>query len=184
MTRPTHSEIAQVVTALLQECKVKGAIQGVPTFRVENVVEFLSVALHGSTIEKKILEFAEEQWGEKTLEKLSIKGSEEMGEVCGAALRIEEGRGTIEHLIEELGDVQVVLCQFAVKLGTTSAVLRDAGFAKIRARAAAKAEEAPLEAGNGASEEPAKLQTLQTAPPMTPHERRKANKKAQTSLDL
>ncbi len=150
------------------------------------MLEFLTVGLHGSAIEKQILDFAEEQWGEKTLEDLAIKGAEEMGEVCGAALKIQEGRATVEDLIAELADVQVVICQFAAKLGITSAILRNVGFAKIQARARENAGKQPLKAKNGPSGTLPGLQTLQTPPheKLSPRERRKRNKAAQTNLPL
>lgn len=71
------------------------------------------------TIEEKILKFCQDQWGEKSDEKLANKLSEECGEVCGAVVKIPEGRAEISDLKNELGDVLIVLAQFAATHGET-----------------------------------------------------------------
>ena len=71
------------------------------------------------TLETRILKFATEQWGEKTMERLVNKLAEEAGEVAGAVVKSGEGRATQQDLEDELGDVLIVLSQFAAKLDTT-----------------------------------------------------------------
>lgn len=89
----------------------------------------------GNDIEREILAFAEEQWGNKTLERLANKLAEETGEVAGAVVKIPEGRATHEDLDKELGDVLIVVAQFAVKRGTTLDRLLLSRYGQIRKRA-------------------------------------------------
>ncbi len=55
------------------------------------------------TFETEILEFATEQWGEKSLDGIGLKVAEESGEVAGALVKIPEGRATFEDLEKEVG---------------------------------------------------------------------------------
>jgi NTP pyrophosphatase (non-canonical NTP hydrolase) len=85
-----------------------------------------------------ILAFAEEQWGLKTLQEVALKGCAEMGEVADALIKTAEGRSTYEEADMEVGDVMVVLSQYAAKRGTTLDALRAAAYQKCRERASRK----------------------------------------------
>ena len=86
------------------------------------------------TKEEEILAFAESKWGHKPMERVVVKLSEEVGEVCGAVVKIEETRATTEDLRDELGDVLIVLSQMAAKLDTTLEELRATRFKKVQFR--------------------------------------------------
>ncbi len=85
--------------------------------------------------ERQIRDFCVSQWGEKTPAWIGLKLGEEAGEVAGAIVRLEEGRGPAENIDKEIGDVLIVLSQLASLRGTTLAQLRDARFETIKARA-------------------------------------------------
>lgn len=88
-----------------------------------------------SIIEGKILDFAEARWGKKTIIALVAKLAEEAGEVAGACVKIGENRAEVPDLLDELGDVLIVVAQFAAKHDTTiDALMRDR-FAMIKRRA-------------------------------------------------
>lgn len=93
------------------------------------------------TTETQILDFATEQWGEKSMERLVNKLAEETGEIAGAIVKIPEGRATTEDLDKELGDALIVLSQFAAKRGTTLDALRSKRFEQITARAASRSND-------------------------------------------
>ena len=88
-----------------------------------------------ATTEDKILAFATQQWGKRSLEGLGLKLGEESGEVLGALAKIPEGRATLMDLDDELGDALIVLSQIAAERGTTLWDLRAKRFAKIQLRA-------------------------------------------------
>lgn len=85
-------------------------------------------------LENQILEFCEQKWKEKTLEKLANKLSEECGEICGAVVKIPEMRATPEDLKNEIGDLLIVVAQFAAKLNTTIDELVIERFKQIKLR--------------------------------------------------
>jgi len=81
-----------------------------------------------------ILHFAEGQWGVKPLEGVLLKACAELGEAADAVIKHGEGRDTLEHADMEVGDVLVVLSQYAAKRGTTLDGLRAAAFQKCKDR--------------------------------------------------
>lgn len=87
-------------------------------------------------LETQVTRFAEQQWGAKTLAGCGLKLAEEAGEVAGACVKIPEGRATEEDLKDEIGDVLIVLSQFATKLGVTLQELLERRFQFIQQRAA------------------------------------------------
>lgn len=89
-------------------------------------------------LETQVTRFAEQQWGVKTLDGCLFKLAEEFGEVAGACVKIPEGRATEEDLKDELGDVLIVLSQFATKLDVTLQELLERRFQFIQQRAAGK----------------------------------------------
>lgn len=88
------------------------------------------------TTEKEIHDFAIAQWGDAPMSWVALKLAEEAGEVAGAVIRVPEGRGTVEDLDKEIGDVLIVLSQLASMRGTTLLELRARRFERIQARAA------------------------------------------------
>lgn len=135
------------------------------------------------TSEQEILNLAELLWGPRSVDQIAMKLAEEAGEVCGSVIKMAEGRETITDLAEEVGDVLFVASQLAAKLGTTTQALLASACVKNTAKLAPDGVIPPLSNENRPSEEPSRLQTLQTRP-MSAHERRKANKKAQTHFNL
>lgn len=87
------------------------------------------------TTEIEILQFAEDQWGERTLELIGLKVAEEAGEIAGAIVKIPEGRLTWADLDKEVGDLLIVLSQIAAKRGWTLEQLRTQRFEQIKERA-------------------------------------------------
>lgn len=85
--------------------------------------------------EDEILEFAEKQWGPRTLEKLANKLAEECGEVAGAVVKLEEDRATELDLINEIGDALIVLSQFAAKYHLSLEDIRAMRLSEIYSRA-------------------------------------------------
>jgi NTP pyrophosphatase (non-canonical NTP hydrolase) len=75
-------------------------------------------------LEKEILEFATNNWGEKDLCGIGLKLGEECGEIQGAIVKIPEGRATEQDLKDEIGDSLIVLSQLAAKMDTTLDELR------------------------------------------------------------
>jgi NTP pyrophosphatase (non-canonical NTP hydrolase) len=87
------------------------------------------------TTESEILDFAERNWGQKSLAGVALKLAEETGEIAGACVKIPEGRATEAELDKELGDALIVLSQLAAKRGTTLEALRAQRFEDIKIRA-------------------------------------------------
>lgn len=135
------------------------------------------------TSEQEILNLAELLWGPRTVDQIAMKLAEEAGEVCGSIIKMAEGRETIADLAEEVGDVLFVVSQMAAKLGTTTQALLAVACVKNAAKMAPNGVSPGLSGEKRPSDDPSGLQTLQTAP-LSAHERRKANKKAQIPLDL
>lgn len=90
------------------------------------------------TTEDDILDFAERNWGSKTLAGIALKLAEETGEIAGACVKIPEGRATVSELDKELGDALIVLSQLAAKRGRTLEDLRAQRFEEIKVRALAR----------------------------------------------
>ena len=86
------------------------------------------------TTEQQILQFAQARWGRVSLGVIAAKLAEETGEVCGAIFKMPEGRATQADFEAELGDVLIVLSQFAARCGKTLEQLREARWRKIRRR--------------------------------------------------
>lgn len=106
----------------------------------EGTVKRMHQALvFGDPIENEILEFASTQWGERTDEKVALKACGECGEFAEAVTKIGESRATFEDADKEVGDVLIVLSQWAAKRGVTLAALRGWAFWRIKRRA----EESP-----------------------------------------
>lgn len=87
------------------------------------------------TPEEIIRDFAFEQWGHKTPREIALKLCEEAGEVAGAAIKKDEGRAKLSDMDDEVGDVLIVLSQYAAQRGTTLDELRKRRFEFIQARA-------------------------------------------------
>lgn len=87
-----------------------------------------------TNIEDNITYFCENKWGIKSYEKLANKLAEESGEVCGAVVKIEENRCTFQDLENEIGDVLIVLSQFASKMNLTLEEIRNKRFLEIKNR--------------------------------------------------
>ena len=89
----------------------------------------------GSAIsEVGILSFAQEQWGVKTLDGILLKACAELGEAADAVIKTNEGRATLEDADMEVGDVLVVLSQYAAMRGTSLDALRTKAFRKCQER--------------------------------------------------
>lgn len=87
------------------------------------------------TTEIEILQFAEDQWGERTIELIGLKVAEEAGEIAAAIVKIPEGRLTWADLDKEVGDILIVLSQIAAKRGWTLEQMRARRFEQIKERA-------------------------------------------------
>ena len=84
--------------------------------------------------EDEILVFCTNKWGIKSYEKIANKLAEESGEVCGAVVKMEEGRCTFQDLQNEIGDVLIVLSQFASRMDLTLEEIRQKRFFEIQNR--------------------------------------------------
>ena len=85
-------------------------------------------------IEDQILAFAEAQWGKRTDEQIALKACGECGEFAEAVTKMGERRTSPEDADLEVGDVLIVLSQWAAKRGTTLEELRAVAFNRIKAR--------------------------------------------------
>lgn len=94
----------------------------------------IAQAADSRTTERKILDFAEQHWGEKSLSAIAARLAEECGEVAGAIIKEEEGRKTPRDLLNEIGDVLIVLSQLAAKRGMTLEDIREERFNYIQRR--------------------------------------------------
>lgn len=65
---------------------------------------------------------------------IGAKLAEEAGEVCGALIKIAEGRATLQHLAAELGDALICLSALAGRHGWTLDQLRTDRWAEVQAR--------------------------------------------------
>lgn len=74
-------------------------------------------------MEQEILATAQALWGVKDNQGIALKLAEEAGEVCGAAVKIPEGRATQKDMDDEAGDCLIVLAQYAALRGTTIEIL-------------------------------------------------------------
>lgn len=125
---------------IFEEYDADGDILSGIFHRVEaSQLDALNHPIGNVSMEDEILNFATTQWGERTDEKVALKACGECGEFAEAVTKIGEGRATHEDADEEVGDILIVLSQWAAKRGTTLEALRSAAFAKIQARAAAPA---------------------------------------------
>lgn len=136
------------------------------------------------TSEQEILQLAEKLWGVRTLDQVALKLAEESGEVCGAVVKLEDGRASLVDLAEEAGDALFVLAQLAAKLGTTLQSLLASACVKNTVKLLKNPASDPQGSKNDPLSGSPDLQTVHPTPPMTPHQRRKANRAAQTDLSL
>lgn len=77
----------------------------------------------------------DERWPEKAdVRIVGAKLAEEAGEVCGALIKRAEGRRTDDDVLDELGDVAIVLTVLAARLGHSIEAVRRRRFEEVRAR--------------------------------------------------
>lgn len=95
--------------------------------------------------EMGILSFAEAQWGVKSLDSVLLKACAELGEAADEVIKTGEGRSELVKADMEIGDVLVVLSQYAAKRGTTLDSLRAGAYAKCKQRVEDAQDELPLE---------------------------------------
>lgn len=69
-----------------------------------------------------------DQFGHKTLANKGMKVGEECGELLGALVRYEEGRGGIDKVRAEMGDVIVTLCALCSHLDLSLSDIADDGI--------------------------------------------------------
>lgn len=86
------------------------------------------------TAEQAITEWYDVKWGDKDDRVVAAKLAEETGEVCGAFIKLAEGRRELADVQDELGDVLVVLSVLAGRHGWTLDELRDRRFAHVMDR--------------------------------------------------
>lgn len=82
----------------------------------------------------EILAWHEAAWPDKPDITVGAKLAEEAGEVCGALIKRDEGRRTTADVLDELGDVAVVLNVLAARHDTTVDALLTRRFAEVRYR--------------------------------------------------
>lgn len=89
-------------------------------------------------IEVEIAEWQESQWpGTAADDRLvGTKLAEEVGEVCGALIKIAEGRRTLDDLADEMGDALISLSALAGRHGWTLDALRERRWAEVSQRQA------------------------------------------------
>ncbi len=85
-------------------------------------------------VEAVIAAWHDTRWPGKDDRVVGAKLAEETGEVCGALIKVAEGRRTVDDVLDELGDVLVVLSVLAGRLGWTLHDLRDRRFNEVRQR--------------------------------------------------
>ena len=76
------------------------------------------------TVEAYVAKWHDEKWPDKDDRIVGTKLAEEAGEVCGALIKIAEGRKTQQDMFDEMGDVLIVLSTLAGRHGTTLETLR------------------------------------------------------------
>lgn len=86
------------------------------------------------TLEAEIFRFVTDQWGEKSGLDIGLKLSEETGEVCGAIVRVNQDRGTVDQIADELGDALIVASQLAFLLGGTIEQIRADRWEQVKSR--------------------------------------------------
>jgi NTP pyrophosphatase (non-canonical NTP hydrolase) len=75
------------------------------------------------------------RWPEKADDRIvGAKLAEETGEVCGALIKYAEGRRDVLDVLDELGDVAIVLTVLAQRHGFTVDELRARRFAEVSTR--------------------------------------------------
>ena len=76
----------------------------------------------------------EDRWGGKADTTVALKLNEEAGEVGGAFIKRDEGRASTDHVLDELGDVAVVLNVLCARVGTTPDAVLARRFPQVQAR--------------------------------------------------
>jgi NTP pyrophosphatase (non-canonical NTP hydrolase) len=87
-----------------------------------------------TTMEAYIAEWHEHKYGVVDDRIVGCKLAEESGEVCGALIKIREGRVERSDVADELGDVLIVLSVLAGRYGYTLEELREQRFLIVAAR--------------------------------------------------
>ena len=86
------------------------------------------------TREQAINEWHDKKWPDKDDRHVAAKLAEETGEVCGAFIKLVEGRRTIDDVQDEIGDVLIVLSVLAGRHGWTLEDLRTRRFIVVSHR--------------------------------------------------
>ena len=86
--------------------------------------------------EQTISEWHDKKWPEKDDRHVAAKLAEETGEVCGALIKLVEGRRSIDDVKDEIGDVLIVLSVLAGRHGWTLEGLRTRRFIEVSHRSA------------------------------------------------
>lgn len=87
---------------------------------VEHAPDVLIKALDQFQVE--VVVWHDREWGGpdvKDIVKAGAKVAEEAGEVVGAAIKIDEGRDTAQHLADEAGDVVIALATACSRAGVS-----------------------------------------------------------------
>ena len=85
-------------------------------------------------LERKITEWHEERWPEKDDCHVGAKLAEETGEVCGALIKLAEDRRDKFDVLDEMGDVLIVLSVLAGRMGVSLEEVRARRWAEVSNR--------------------------------------------------
>lgn len=87
-------------------------------------------------LEACIAQWQEQRWPITAADDrvIGAKLAEEVGEVCGALVKIAEGRRTLTDLADEMGDALIALSALAGRHGWTLENLRAARWAEVSTR--------------------------------------------------
>lgn len=86
------------------------------------------------TLEGRIFRYVTDKWGPKSGADIALKLAEECGEVAGAVVRMDEERGDVDGIADELGDLLIVASQLAFLLGGTLDEIRAERWRVIQER--------------------------------------------------
>ena len=84
--------------------------------------------------ERQIAIWHDSRWGDKDDRVVCAKLAEEVGEVCGAFIKYDEGRKTFDDIFDEMGDVLIVMSVLAGRHGVTLEQLRGDRFKTVTQR--------------------------------------------------
>lgn len=82
--------------------------------------------MNENCLDRIIPAWHEARWGDKSDDRVFLKLLEEVGEAAGAVVKRDEGRRTTLDVLDELGDVTIVLTVLLARHGVT--------FDEVRAR--------------------------------------------------